>query len=99
METGGMKGRRKEMIKQELHEVLKKGFGVEKLDAAIIAAGAVLHYISSAEHHNTSHVSTVQRIEKERMTRKLSYRGKEKFLFKWKKRINSLQLVQHFIVH
>ncbi len=42
-----------------------KGFGVEKLDTAIIAAGAVLHYISSAEHHNTSHVSTIQRIEKE----------------------------------
>lgn len=31
METGGMKGRRKEMIKEELHEVLKKGFGVEKI--------------------------------------------------------------------
>ena len=31
METGGMKGRRKEMIKEELHEILKKGFGVEKI--------------------------------------------------------------------
>jgi hypothetical protein len=29
METGGMKGRRKELTRQELHEVLKKGFGVE----------------------------------------------------------------------
>ncbi len=29
METGGMKGRRKEMIREELHELLKKGFGVE----------------------------------------------------------------------
>ncbi|UZH56359.1 acyl transferase [Salinimicrobium tongyeongense] len=28
METGGMKGRRKEMIRTELHEVLKKGLGV-----------------------------------------------------------------------
>lgn len=28
METGGMKGRRKEMIKPELHNILKKGFGV-----------------------------------------------------------------------
>ena len=28
METGGMKGRRKELIKEELHAVLKKGFGV-----------------------------------------------------------------------
>lgn len=31
METGGMKGRRKEMVKEELHGVLKRGFGVEKI--------------------------------------------------------------------
>lgn len=28
METGGMKGRRKEMIREELHDILKKSFGV-----------------------------------------------------------------------
>jgi len=31
METGGMKGRRKEMIREELHRHLKKGFGVEQI--------------------------------------------------------------------
>ena len=31
METGGMKGRRKEMIKEELHNLLKKGFGVSEI--------------------------------------------------------------------
>lgn len=31
METGGMKGRRKEMIRSELHETLSKGFGVENI--------------------------------------------------------------------
>ena len=31
METGGMKGRRKEMIREELHQVLTSGFGVEKI--------------------------------------------------------------------
>lgn len=31
METGGMKGRRKEMIREELHDTLKKGFGVRKI--------------------------------------------------------------------
>ena len=31
METGGMKGRRKEMIKDELHEILKNGFGVSRI--------------------------------------------------------------------
>lgn len=31
METGGMKGRRKEMIRAELHDKLKTGFGVPKI--------------------------------------------------------------------
>jgi len=31
METGGMKGRRKELIKEELHSILKKGFGVSEI--------------------------------------------------------------------
>lgn len=31
METGGMKGKRKEMIREELHELLCKGFGVEAI--------------------------------------------------------------------
>jgi hypothetical protein len=31
METGGMKGRRKEMIRTELHQILKIGFGIESI--------------------------------------------------------------------
>ncbi|HIC32010.1 MAG TPA: acyl transferase, partial [Flavobacteriaceae bacterium] len=31
METGGMKGKRKEMIREELHQVLKSGFGVNHI--------------------------------------------------------------------
>ena len=31
METGGMKGRRKEMVKEELHQLLCEGFGVNKI--------------------------------------------------------------------
>ncbi|MEH1006265.1 MULTISPECIES: acyl transferase [unclassified Winogradskyella] len=31
METGGMKGRRKEIIRQELHQILQTGFGVEQI--------------------------------------------------------------------
>lgn len=31
METGGMKGKRKEMIREELHEILCKGFGVSAI--------------------------------------------------------------------
>ena len=31
METGGMKGRRKELIREELHSILKSGFGVSQI--------------------------------------------------------------------
>ncbi|MBW8242231.1 acyl transferase [Muricauda oceani] len=31
METGGMKGRRKELIRDELHQILKKGLGVDHI--------------------------------------------------------------------
>lgn len=31
METGGMKGRRREMIREELHATLSKGFGVDEI--------------------------------------------------------------------
>lgn len=31
METGGMKGRRKELVKEELHAILKTGFGVDHI--------------------------------------------------------------------
>ncbi len=31
METGGMKGRRKEMLREELHQILQKSFGVKNI--------------------------------------------------------------------
>ncbi|RXJ52149.1 LuxE/PaaK family acyltransferase [Gelidibacter gilvus] len=31
METGGMKGRRKELVREELHQILKQGFGVNSI--------------------------------------------------------------------
>lgn len=31
METGGMKGKRKEMVREELHQLLEKGFGVNAI--------------------------------------------------------------------
>lgn len=33
METGGMKGRRKELVRDELHTLLAEGFGVEKINS------------------------------------------------------------------
>ncbi|AFM03567.1 Acyl-protein synthetase, LuxE [Bernardetia litoralis DSM 6794] len=33
METGGMKGRKKEMVREEVHQVLKNAFGVSAIDS------------------------------------------------------------------
>ncbi|HET6227583.1 MAG TPA: DNA mismatch repair protein MutS [Bacteroidia bacterium] len=43
-----------------------KGFGIEALDHAIIAAGAALHYLADTQHDKIKHISTLSRIEEEK---------------------------------
>ncbi|MFA8300454.1 MAG: DNA mismatch repair protein MutS [Hyphomicrobiales bacterium] len=43
-----------------------KGFGIENLKNAIIAAGAAMHYLSETHHHQTSHISKISRIEEDK---------------------------------
>lgn len=40
-----------------------KGFGVDKLDQALISAGAILHYLEETQHDKLDHISNVSRIE------------------------------------
>ncbi len=42
-----------------------KGFGVEHMQAGIIAAGAILHYLKDTEHPNLGHITSLQRIERD----------------------------------
>lgn len=42
-----------------------KGFGVEEMTQAIIAAGAVLEYVSSMEHKKLGHITKLSRIEED----------------------------------
>jgi DNA mismatch repair protein MutS len=42
-----------------------KGFGVEGLDQAIIAAGAAIHYLAETQHDRVQHVSKLARIEED----------------------------------
>ena len=42
-----------------------KGFGVENMPLAVIATGAVLHYLKDTEHPNLQHITTLQRINRE----------------------------------
>ena len=40
-----------------------KGYGIEKMDEAIAAAGAILFYLDETEHKQTSHLKTISRID------------------------------------
>lgn len=43
-----------------------KGFGIEKLSLAIVAAGVSLHYLNETEHRQLQHISNISRIEEDR---------------------------------
>lgn len=40
-----------------------KGFGVEEMTSAVIAAGAALYYLVETHHNNTDHIAGLSRIE------------------------------------
>ncbi len=42
-----------------------KGFGIENMHSAIVAAGAALHYLKDTEHPNLQHITSIQRIERD----------------------------------
>jgi DNA mismatch repair ATPase MutS len=42
-----------------------KGFGIDKLNLGIIAAGVALHYLNETEHRNLQHISAISRIEED----------------------------------
>ena len=42
-----------------------KGYGIEDLDNAIIASGAIFHYLAETRHDRLSHITGISRIERE----------------------------------
>ena len=46
-----------------------KGFGISSMDNAIIASGAILHYLDITQHTQIGHITTLARIEAERYVR------------------------------
>ena len=43
-----------------------KGFGIETMDAGIIAAGAALHYVSDTRQDQLKHINSIARIEEDK---------------------------------
>lgn len=43
-----------------------KGFGIEGMEMAIVAAGAALHYLGETHHHKLGHLRRLKRIDQEK---------------------------------
>ncbi|MGF7137775.1 DNA mismatch repair protein MutS [Roseimarinus sediminis] len=43
-----------------------KGFGVQRFEYGVMAAGAILHYLDITQHHHIKHISNLARIEEDR---------------------------------
>ena len=54
-----------ELLLNHFDTVSLKGFGVDKMKLATIAAGACLHYLSETKHDRIAHISKLSRIEED----------------------------------
>lgn len=54
-----------EILLRQFGTATLKGFGIENLRSAIIAAGAVLHYVSETRQEKLRHISSISRIEED----------------------------------
>ncbi len=43
-----------------------KGFGIDEMHEAIIASGAILHYLEATEHKDTHHIAAISRIDEDK---------------------------------
>ena len=59
----------RERLHKQFETASLKGFGVDSMTSAIIASGAILHYLDVTQHTRISHISALQRIEQEKYVR------------------------------
>lgn len=55
-----------ELLQKQFNTLGLKGFGIERHEKGIIAAGACLHYLQETNHHKTGHITSISRIEEDR---------------------------------
>lgn len=52
-----------ERLRHQFGTASLKGFGIDRMPDAIIAAGAILQYLDITQHRQTSHINSISRIE------------------------------------
>lgn len=56
----------KDRLLRQFETLTLKGFGVDNLPLAVVAAGAILHYLDMTHHKQTGHITQLSRIEEDR---------------------------------
>ena len=56
----------RELLLRHFETASLKGFGIEELQLAVVAAGATMHYLKSTEHNQLQHINAVQRIAEDK---------------------------------
>jgi DNA mismatch repair protein MutS len=54
-----------EKLLQQFNTSTLKGFGIDGMTEAIVAAGAVLHYLEATEHNDTHHIASIARLDED----------------------------------
>jgi DNA mismatch repair protein MutS len=55
-----------ELLIRHFQTTSLKGFGIDQMPNAVIAAGAALHYLAETHHDKVDHISAVSRIEEDK---------------------------------
>lgn len=55
-----------EKLLQQFEVASMKGFGIETLELAQVAAGSILHYVATTENTNLKHITNISRIQPDR---------------------------------
>lgn len=71
-----------EKLMNQFNTATLKGFGLDELNDAIVAAGAILQYLDATEHKDTQHIAAIARIDE------------DKYVWLDKFTIRNLELVQ-----
>ncbi|MDO4319829.1 MAG: DNA mismatch repair protein MutS [Bacteroidales bacterium] len=58
-----------ERLRTQFDTASLKGFGIDNMPDAIVAAGAILHYLDLTQHSRLSHITAISRIEEDRYVR------------------------------
>ncbi len=58
-----------ERLRKQFGTASLKGFGLDRMHAAIVAAGAILHYLDLTQHTRTAHITSIARLDEGKAVR------------------------------